>query len=167
MATLFVPGSPIHIRKLRPDGSEKLAWDGVVLHAERSGVIVRAEFTLPRVELGCATFLRGDVFVELYRWRRPYTVAQVSAADGALKGWYCDVCMPPRRSAPGELLYVDFGAVVRRWQARELRRWPRLLIKGQDNILYLKRCGEQGKRAEPEAAAEGRNNGGNSLEIRG
>jgi hypothetical protein len=107
MANAFVPGSAVRVRKLRPDGSEKLAWGGVVLRADRAGVVVRAAFTLPRVDLGCVTFRRGDVFVEFYYWRRPYTVAQVSAADGTLKGWYGDVCLPPRRSAPGELSYVD------------------------------------------------------------
>jgi len=107
MATSFLPGSSVHVRKLRPDGSEKLAWDGVVLRADRAGVVVRAVFTLPVVDLGCTSFQQGDVFVEFYVWRRPSTVAQVFAADGTLKGWYGDVCLPPRRSAPGELSYVD------------------------------------------------------------
>ena len=107
MANAFAPGRAVHVRKLRPDGSEKLAWDGVVLRTDRAGVVVRAAFTLPWVDLGCVTFRRGDVFVEFYSWRRPYTIAQVSAADGTLKGWYGDVCMPPRRRAPGELSYVD------------------------------------------------------------
>jgi protein associated with RNAse G/E len=107
MANSFAPGSTIHVRKLRPDGGEKLAWDGVVLHADRSGVVVRAEFTLPLIDLGCTTFRRGDVFVEFYYWRRPYTIAQVSTADGTLKGWYCDVCLPPRQGTPGDLSYVD------------------------------------------------------------
>ena len=107
MTNAFAPGSAVHVRKLRPDGSEKLAWDGVVLRADRSGVVVRAAFALPHVDLGCVTFRRGDVFVEFYCWRRPYTVAQVWTADGTLKGWYCDVCLPPRRGAPGELSYVD------------------------------------------------------------
>ena len=107
MVNSFVPGSAVRVRKLRPDGSEKLAWDGDVLHVGRSGLVVRAEFTLPWVDLGCVTFRRGDVFVEFYRWRRPYTIAQVFSAEGTLKGWYYDVCMPPQRSAPGELSYVD------------------------------------------------------------
>lgn len=107
MANSFVPGSAVHVRKLRPNGGEKLAWDGVVLRSNRSGVVVRAEFTLPLVDLGCTTFQQGDVFVEFYYWRRPYTVAQVFTADGTHKGWYCDVCLPPRRRAPGELSYVD------------------------------------------------------------
>lgn len=102
-----VPGSAVRVRKLCPDGSEKLTWSGVVLRADHSGVVVRAEFSLPEVELGCTTFQEGDVFVEFYFWGRWYTVAQVFAGDGTLKGWYCDVCMPARWHAPGELSYVD------------------------------------------------------------
>ena len=117
MANPFVPGAVVRVRKLRPDGSEKLAWDGVVLRADRAGVVVRAEFTRPRVDLGCVTFRRGDVFVEFYVWRRPYTVAQVWAPDGALKGWYGDVCLPPRRRAPGELSYVDLELDL--WQGAD------------------------------------------------
>ena len=101
------PGRMIRVRKLRPDGTEKLAWGGVVLRATPAGVVVRAEFNLPPVEVGCTTFCPGDVFVEFYVWDCWYTVAQVSAANGTPKGWYGDVCMPPRWTAPGVLSYVD------------------------------------------------------------
>ena len=105
----IMPGSPVRIRKRRPDGTERLGWDGVVLRADPAGVVVRAEFALPLVELGWTTFRPGDVFVEFYFWDRWYTVAQVSAADGTLNGWYGDVCMPPRWDAPRELSYVDLA----------------------------------------------------------
>ena len=97
----LVPGDVVHVRKLRADGSEKLAWRGTVLRADRSGIVVRSHFALPCVELGCVTLRRGDVWVEFYAWGRWHTVAQVSTADGALKGWYGDVCMPPRWHPPG------------------------------------------------------------------
>lgn len=105
----LLPGSAVRVHKLRPDGSERYAWTGVVLDADQSGVAVRAQFSLPPVDLGYATFRRGDVFVEFYFWGHWYTVAQLFTADGALKGWYCDVCMPPRWDAPGELSYVDLA----------------------------------------------------------
>ena len=106
-AAPFSPGDAVRVRKLRPDGSEKFAWEGVVLRADAAGVVVGAEFTLPLVDLGCVTFRRGDRFVEFYTWGRWYTVAQVSAPDGALKGWYCDVCAPPSADGAGGLSYVD------------------------------------------------------------
>lgn len=105
----LVPGDAVRVRKLRPDGSERFAWSGVALRADRSGVVVRAAFARPQLELGYTTFRTGDVFVEFYRWDRWYAVAQLFAADGALKGWYCDVCAPPRWDAPGELSYVDLA----------------------------------------------------------
>src|SRR5690606_31105445 len=47
-------------------------------------------------DLGFVRFEHGDVFTEHY-WRdRWYSVKQVHAADGALKGWYCDVTRPVR-----------------------------------------------------------------------
>ena len=101
------PGSRVHVRKLRPDGTAKLTWDGRVLHADPTGVVVRAAFTAPQVDLGCVTFRDGDIFIEFYRWACWYTVAQVLAADGSCTGWYGDVCMPPRWTAPGVLSYVD------------------------------------------------------------
>ncbi len=64
----LLPGSTVRVRKLRPDGSEKLAWTGVVLDVGQPGLVVRSEFGLPHVDLGCATFRRGDVFVKYYLW---------------------------------------------------------------------------------------------------
>ena len=96
------------MRKLRPDGSQAFAWDGVVLACDAVGIVLRAEFNVPVVELGFATFRRGDVFHEFYYWDRWYNVFQVSEPDGTLKGWYANVGAPAV-SAPerGELSYVD------------------------------------------------------------
>ncbi len=108
-AKLTLPGSAVRVHKLDPDGSERFGWCGEVLGVKQSGLVVRAEFTQQQVDLGCTTFRRGDVFIEFYFWGRCYTVAQVFTAEGTLKGWYCDVCMPPRLDAPGELSYVDLA----------------------------------------------------------
>ena len=103
----LAPGDVVRVRKLGADGAERLAWSSAVLLAAGPRLVVRSEFALPRVELGCVTLRRGDVWVEFYWAGRWYTVAQVCAADGALKGWYGDVCMPPRWHPPGGLSYVD------------------------------------------------------------
>jgi predicted RNA-binding protein associated with RNAse of E/G family len=51
-------------------------------------------------------FEPGDVFTEHY-WRdRWYSVKEVRAPDGALKGWYCDVARPAR-TLPGSLVSED------------------------------------------------------------
>ena len=118
-------GSPVHVRKLKPDGALDFAWSGVVL---------RAEFNVDLVERGWATFRRGDVFVEFYYFdplspggnagpsgaaddARPdnlptrfYNVFQISSADGTLKGWYCNLGLPAQLDTESrELSYVDLA----------------------------------------------------------
>src|SRR5207245_1804634 len=91
---MLAVGSPIHVRKLRPDGTQAFAWDGTVLRCDESGIVLRAEFNVDLVELGYTTFRRGDVFVEFYYWDRWYNVFQISTPDGQLKGWYANVGLP-------------------------------------------------------------------------
>jgi len=101
-------GSPIHVRKLRPDGSQSYQWDGSVLRCDESGIVLRAQFNVDVVDLGFTTFRRGDEFVEFYYWDRCYNVFQISAADGTLKGWYANVGLPAELKAEAhELVYVD------------------------------------------------------------
>lgn len=111
---MLAEGSPIHVRKLRPDGSQAFAWDGVVLRCDADGIVLRAHFNVDLVDLGFTTFRRGDEFVEFYYWHRPYNVFQVSAPDGTLKGWYANVGLPAELvpDAPGELRYVDLALDV-------------------------------------------------------
>jgi protein associated with RNAse G/E len=105
---MLAPGSPIHVRKLRPDGSQAYAWDGIVLRCDAEGIVLRAQFNVDLVELGFTTFRRGDEFVEFYYWDRCFNVFQISSADGILKGWYANVGLPAEvNAAAGELRYVD------------------------------------------------------------
>jgi len=111
---MLAAGSPIHVRKLRPDGSQAFAWDGVVLRCDAEGIVLRAQFNVDLVDLGFTTFRRGDEFVEFYYWDRAYNVFQVSAPDGTLKGWYANVGLPAELvdDGPGELRYVDLALDV-------------------------------------------------------
>lgn len=105
---MLAPGSPIHVRKLRPDGSQAFAWDGVILRCDAAGIVLRAQFNVDLVDLGFTTFRRGDEFVEFYYWERCFNVFQISAADGVFKGWYANVGLPAELNADaGELRYVD------------------------------------------------------------
>jgi len=107
------PDSPVHVRKLRPDGSQIFAWDGAVLRCDADGIVLRAEFNVDLVERDYATVRRGDVFVEFYYWDRPYNVFQVCAANGTLKGWYANLGLPAELEAPrNELRYVDLALDV-------------------------------------------------------
>jgi len=107
-AGILGPGSPIHVRKLRPDGSQAYAWDGIVLRCDAEGIVLRAQFNIDLVDLGFTTFRRGDEFVEFYYWERCFNVFQISAADGVFKGWYANVGLPAELNAEsGELRYFD------------------------------------------------------------
>jgi protein associated with RNAse G/E len=113
---MLATGSPIKVRKLRPDGSQAYAWEGVVLHCDESGIVLRAFFNVDFRDLGYTTFRRGDEFIEFYYFDpdgspsavRYYNVFQISSPDGTLKGWYCNLGLPaqldPRTC---ELSYVD------------------------------------------------------------
>jgi len=65
---MLAEGSAVHVRKLRPDGSQAFAWDGVVLRCDESGIVLRAQFNVDLVDLGFTTFRRGDEFIEFYYW---------------------------------------------------------------------------------------------------
>jgi hypothetical protein len=68
-----------------------------VLVDDGNHVVVRGLWSLEEArDLGFVRFEPGDVFTEHY-WRdRWYSVKEVRAAGGALKGWYCDVARPVR-----------------------------------------------------------------------
>jgi protein associated with RNAse G/E len=109
----LTPGSPIHVRKLKPSGKLDYAWDGVVKRCDSSSIVLRAEFNVDLVEREWATFRRGDVFVEFYYFDRWFNVFQISAPDGSLKGWYANVGQPAQLDADaGDLHYVDLALDV-------------------------------------------------------
>jgi uncharacterized protein len=110
---VLTPGSPVHVRKLRPDGSEAYSWDGSVLRCDEQGIVLQAEFNVPVRELGYVTLRQGDVFVEFYYWDRWFNIFQISQPDGALKGWYANLGRPADLdSATGVLSYVDLALDV-------------------------------------------------------
>src|SRR5438132_12519842 len=106
-------GSPVHVRKLKPDGALDYAWHGTVLRCDASGIVLRADFNVDLVERDFATFRRGDVFVEFYFWDRCFNIFQINAPDGTLKGWYANVGLPAElTSDTDELEYVDLALDV-------------------------------------------------------
>lgn len=93
-ASILTPNTPITVRLLkapRPD----VEYPAVVLHDDGEHVAVRAPWfgDVPR-DMGFAVFEPGDVWTEHF-WRgRWFSVKEVRAADGTVKGWYCDVTRP-------------------------------------------------------------------------
>ncbi|MFB6847768.1 DUF402 domain-containing protein [Streptomyces sp. NPDC056373] len=88
-------------------GRTKIRYSGELLADDGTRVAVRAAWAGSGVrDFGFVRFEPGDVFTEYY-WRdRWYAVKEVRSATGALKGWYCDVTRPVRRSGP-ELVVED------------------------------------------------------------
>jgi uncharacterized protein len=110
---VLTPGSPVHVRKLRPDGSEAYSWDGSVLRCDEQGIVLQAEFNVPIRKLGYVTLRQGDVFIEFYYFDRWFNVFQISQPDGTLKGWYANLGRPAELdAATGVLSYVDLALDV-------------------------------------------------------
>jgi len=94
-------------KALQPD----VVYDAVVLADDGNHIVVRGPWAEPEArDLGFVVFEPGDVFTEHY-WRdRWYSVKEVRAADGAVKGWYTDIARPVRvtgRSLVSEDLELD------------------------------------------------------------
>ena len=88
-------------------GRTKIRYPARLLYDDGTHLAVRAPWAGEGVrDFGFVRFEPGDVFTEHY-WRdRWYSIKEVRGADGALKGWYCDVTRPAVRSAD-ELVVED------------------------------------------------------------
>lgn len=95
--------SVLLVKQPRPD----VRYPAVVVADDGTRAVVRAPWAGSEArDLGFVTFRRGDVFTEYY-WRdRWYSVKEVRASDGTLKGWYCDVTRPAW-VRPGALVVED------------------------------------------------------------
>ncbi|WP_329329734.1 DUF402 domain-containing protein [Streptomyces luteogriseus] len=88
-------------------GRTKIRYTGELLADDGTRLAVRAPWAGSGVrDFEFVRFEPGDVFTEYY-WRdRWYAVKEVRSATGVLKGWYCDVTRPARRSG-AELVVED------------------------------------------------------------
>lgn len=90
------PGTPMTVRLLkapRPDVEypvEVRYDDGE--HLVVAGPWQSADGTR---DLGFVVFESGDFWIEHYWRSRWFSIKEVRAGDGVIKGWYCDVTRPP------------------------------------------------------------------------
>lgn len=85
----------ITVYKLDVDGREVWRYPATVLTRTRDHVRLQAAFNRDDMDLGYTTFKRGDRFIEYFYSDRWYNIFVVyDRDDGALKGWYCNVCRP-------------------------------------------------------------------------
>ncbi|MGV9274662.1 DUF402 domain-containing protein [Streptomyces griseosporeus] len=87
-------------------GRTKIRYPAELLADDGIRIAVRAPWAGTGArDFGFVRFEAGDVFTEFY-WRdRWYAVKEVRAADGTLKGWYCDITRPAERT--GAQLVVE------------------------------------------------------------
>ncbi|OAH15888.1 DUF402 domain-containing protein [Streptomyces jeddahensis] len=92
---------------LLKSGRTKIRYPARLIHDDGARITVEAPWAGGAVrDFGFVRFEPGDVFTEHY-WRdRWYSVKEVRAADGTLKGWYCDVTRPAVLSG-AELVVED------------------------------------------------------------
>jgi hypothetical protein len=92
----LTPGSAVRVSLVKQRHAS-VEYPAVVVGDDGTHVVVRGAWSLDAArDLGYVRFEPGDVFTEHY-WRdRWYSVKEVRGADGALKGWYCDVARPVR-----------------------------------------------------------------------
>ncbi len=103
-------GTRVTVRKLRADGSEVARYPGLVIPGPDPWVAIRAEWSLPRVDLGCLDFEPGDLLHEYFSPDHPFNAFAVFAPDGRVKGWYCNVTYPARiedHQISWQDLYID------------------------------------------------------------
>ncbi|MFH9662796.1 DUF402 domain-containing protein [Streptomyces sp. NPDC017248] len=108
---------------LRKAGRTKIRYPAELLQDDGTRIAVRAPWAGAGVrDFGFVRFEPGDVFTEYY-WRdRWYAVKEVRAADGSVKGWYCDVTRPAVRSG-AELVVEDLDLDLwRSADGRDVRR---------------------------------------------
>ncbi|GAA2450749.1 DUF402 domain-containing protein [Streptomyces macrosporus] len=94
--TALTPGGEVTVVLLK-SRDRQVRYPATAVRDDGTHAVVRAPWAGPPVrDFGFVRFERGDVFTEHY-WRdRWFSVKEVRAADGSLKGWYCDVTRPAR-----------------------------------------------------------------------
>ncbi|MGW2744387.1 DUF402 domain-containing protein [Streptomyces sp. NPDC001450] len=104
-------------------GRTKIRYPAELLADDGVRVSVRAPWAGEGVrDFGFVRFEAGDVFTEHY-WRdRWYSVKEVRAGDGTVKGWYCDITRPAVLSG-SELVVEDLDLDLwRSADGRDVRR---------------------------------------------
>jgi predicted RNA-binding protein associated with RNAse of E/G family len=85
----------VTVQKCAPDGAPVLSYQAELAERWGHGARLLARWERPALDLGYTTFEAGDRFTEWFYSDRWYNVLEIrSAADGALKGWYCNITAP-------------------------------------------------------------------------
>jgi hypothetical protein len=97
---MSVDESAFTVYKLDHHGREVWRYPARILERGPYWVRLEAFFNRDDMDLGYVVFKRGDRFIETFYNDRWYNVFAVyDRDDGALKGWYCNVCRPAEITA--------------------------------------------------------------------
>lgn len=120
----------VTVRKLDHAGHPVTAYTGQVLRRESDEIVLRTTWERPPLDLGYTVFEPGDCFTEHFYVGRWYNVFEIRAADGRLKGWYCNVTRPACISA-GEIAAEDLALDL--WAAAD----GRMQVLDEDEFAAL------------------------------
>lgn len=110
--SLLAPGAPVTVRKLEyGSGRVTLAWTGTLISCDGDQVVIRAVFaprTDRRILVDGVPFERGDIFTEYYPLGCWYNIFHIADPFRRVKGWYCNVTLPPVLEAHG-IAFTDMA----------------------------------------------------------
>ena len=104
----------MRIYKCDHRGERRVGYEGELIAHDGPRITLRARWALPARALPFVTLEPGDVFIETFYTDRWYNVFEIHGPDGALKGWYADICRPARLE-DGALSWDDLALDV--WMA--------------------------------------------------
>ncbi len=84
------------VYKLNEHGIEKLHYPATLVSRDPAAghIAVEAVFSIASADAGAFELNEGDRMVEHFFTDRYYNVFEVSAPDGSLKGYYCNITRP-------------------------------------------------------------------------
>lgn len=82
------------VQKLNTRGEVVVTYEADLAERLPAGVVLHARWVRPPLDLGYTTFETGDRFIEWFYSARWYNVFEIHTAEGALKGWYCNIAEP-------------------------------------------------------------------------
>ena len=82
------------VQKLNTRGEVAVSYEAELAEWLPAGALLHAEWTRPTLPLGYTTFEIGDRFREEFYTDRWYSIFEIRTAQGALKGWYCNIAEP-------------------------------------------------------------------------
>ena len=83
----------ITVIKQDSTGREVWRYTGRLIRQRADRIVIEAFFDRPDKTIHGLVLEKGDRFVETYFSLRWYNIYKIySQANGALKGWYCDIC---------------------------------------------------------------------------